>query len=241
MGWRLIDTDIADPFYVTAADEAISQARKENKVENTLHFYRRNPAAVSVGRSRKIHDDINLDECSKNNVKIVRRTTGGGTIYTDKQCLIYSLVFDKESEELKLSQEIFENVCKSIANTLEKFNINTVYKPPNDILLNGKKISGSAQIKKDNVVLIHGTLLIDTNLELMNTVLKKPKNTKVSTVRREIGYAPFMKDIKEGLKKEFEMYFNINIEKTTFSAYENNLIDKLLKERYLNDTWNFMR
>lgn len=241
MGWRLIDTDVADPFYVTAADEAISQARKENKVENTLHFYRRNPAAVSVGRSGKIHNDIDLDECSKNNVKIVRRITGGGTIYTDKQCLIYSLVFDRESEELKSSQEIFENVCKSIANTLEKFNIHAVYKAPNDILLNGKKISGSAQIKKDNIVLIHGTLLIDTNLEVMNTVLKEPKNAKVSTIRREIGYAPFMGDIKEGLKKEFEMYFDINIEKTMFSTYENNLIDKLMKERYLNDAWNFMR
>lgn len=241
MGWRLIDTDVADPFYVTAADEAISQARKENKVENTLHFYRRNPAALSVGRSRKIHNDINLDECSKNNVKIVRRTTGGGTIYTDKHCLIYSLVFDRESEKLKTSQEIFENVCKSITNTLEKFNIHTVYKAPNDILLNGKKISGSAQIKKDNIVLIHGTLLIDTDLEVMNTVLKEHKNAKVSTISREIGYAPFIEDIKEGLKKEFEMYFDVNIEKTMFSTYENNLIDKLMKERYLNDAWNFMR
>ena len=71
MGLRLIDTDIADPYYVTAADEAIVHARKENKVCNTLHFYRRNPAAVSVGRSRKLHDDINVDECLKNNVKIV--------------------------------------------------------------------------------------------------------------------------------------------------------------------------
>ncbi len=241
MGWRLIDTDIADPFYVTAADEAISQARKEKKVENTLHFYRRNPAAVSIGRSRKIHEDINLDECLKNNVKIVRRTTGGGTIYTDKQCLIYSLVFNREGEELKSSQDIFENVCKSIVNTLERFDIDTVYKPPNDILLNGKKISGSAQIKKDNIVLIHGTLLLDTNLELMYTVLKKSKNSKASTICKEIGYAPSMRDIKEGLKKEFEMYFGINIEKTSFSTYENSLIDKLMKERYLNDAWNFMR
>ena len=54
MGWRLIDTDIADPYYVTAADDAIAQARKENMVPDTLHFCRRHPAAVSVGRSRKI-------------------------------------------------------------------------------------------------------------------------------------------------------------------------------------------
>ncbi|UCD14028.1 MAG: lipoate--protein ligase family protein [Thermoplasmatales archaeon] len=241
MGWRLIDTDIADPYYVTAADDAISQARKEKRIQNTLHFYRRSPAAVSVGRSRKIHNDINLEECLKNNVKIVRRTTGGGSIYTDEQCLIYSLVFDRETGELHSSDEIFENVCHSLINTLERFNINAIYKPPNDILLNEKKISGSAQIKKDNIVLIHGTLLLDTNLGLMNTVLKKPRNVMVSTIRREMGFAPSMKEIKEELRKEFEMYFDINFEKTRFSTYENDLIDKLLKERYLNDKWNFMR
>ena len=112
MGWRFIDTDITDPYYVTAADEAIALARKEKKVSNTLHFYRRKPAAISVGRSRKIHDDVNVDECLKNNVKIVRRTTGGGTIFTDKDCLIYSLVFDKKETALHSSQQIFENIYR---------------------------------------------------------------------------------------------------------------------------------
>ncbi|MFW6119986.1 MAG: lipoate--protein ligase family protein [Petrotogales bacterium] len=241
MKWRLVDTDIADPFYVAAADDGIAQARKEKKVPNTLHFYRRNPAAVSVGRSRKINNDINLDECSKNKVEIVRRATGGGTIFTDKQCLIYSLVFDRKNKVLKSSQKIFENVCRSLTNALEKFNIKAVYKPPNDILLNGKKISGSAQLKKDDIVLIHGTILVDTDLEIMKKVLKEPKKVRVSTICREIGYMPSIKDIKEELKKEFEMCFNIHFEKTVFSTYENNLIEKLLKERYLNNAWNFMR
>ena len=241
MGWRLIDTDIANPYYVTAADEEISRARKENKIQNTLHFYRRNPATVSVGRSRKIHDDINLDECIKNNVNIVRRTSGGGTIFTDKECLIYSLIFDSEDTELKSSQEIFENICNLLVTSLRRFNINSVYKPPNDILLNGKKISGSAQIKKENIVLMQGTFLIDTDLELMGKVLKSSKNVKVSTIRREMGLTPSMKDIKEELKKEFELYFDTKIEKTKFTTYENYLIDKLLKERYQNDSWNFMR
>ena len=173
MGWRLIDTDITDPYYVTATDEAIAYARKEKKVPNTLHLYMRNPAAVSVGRSRKIHDDVDVGECIKNNVKIVRRTTGGGTIYTDKECLIYSLIFDKKNVGLQSSQEIFENVCNSIVNTLKKLDIHTTYKPPNDILLNGKKISGSAQIIKERIVLIHGTVLVDTDLELMKKVLKR--------------------------------------------------------------------
>ena len=241
MGWRFIDTDNTDPYYVTAVDEAISIARKEKKVANTLHFYRRKPAAVSVGRSRRIHDDVNVDECLKNNVKIVRRTTGGGTIFTDKDCLIYSLVFDRKDAALSSSQKIFENICNSLITALKKYDIDTVYKPPNDILLNGKKISGSAQILKENVVLIHGAILIDTDLELMNRVLKQSKQTYVSTIHREINQILFINDIKETLKKEFEETFDTDFEKTRLSTYETDLIKKLLKKRYHNDTWNYMR
>jgi len=241
MDWRLIDTDIADPYYVTAADEAISIARKENKVENTLHFYRRNPPAISIGISRKIIDDINLNECKKNNVKIVRRITGGGTIYTDKKCLIYSLIYDKDFMQNLSSTKIFENVCNSIIKSLEKFQIKTIYKPPNDILLNGKKISGSAQIKKGNIVLIHGSMVLDTNLELMNKILKKNTDLKVSTIFREMGFLPDIKDIKESIKNEFEIYFKNRFKKTKLTSYENNLIGKLMKEKYLNNQWNFKR
>ena len=241
MGWRLIDTGITDPYYVTAADEAISLARKEKKVANSLHFYIRNPAAVSVGRSKKIQDDVNVDECIKNNVKIVRRTTGGGTIFADKDCLIYSLVFNRKEAALSSSQEIFENICHSIVAAFKKCDIDTVYKPPNDILLNGRKISGSAQILKDDIVLIHGTILIDTNLELMNKVLKQQRQTYVSTIFRETNQILSMNDVKEALKKEFEETFNTEIEKTNLSTYETELIKKLLKERYRNDAWNYMR
>ena len=241
MGWRFIDTDNTNPYYVTAVDEAISLARKAKKVSNTLHIYRRKPAAVSVGRSKKIQDDINVDECLKNNVKIVRRTTGGGTIFTDKDCLIYSLVFDRKDAALSSSQKIFENICNSLITALKKFDIDAAYKPPNDILLNGKKISGSAQIRKENIVLIHGTILIDTDLELMNKVLKQSKQTYVSTIRSETNQILSMNDAKEVLKKEFEETFDTDFNKTHLSTYETELIKKLLKKRYHNDTWNYMR
>lgn len=241
MGWRFIDTDNTDPYYVTAVDEAISLARKAKKASNTLHFYRRKPAAVSVGRSRKIQDDVNVDECLKNNVKIVRRTTGGGTIFTDKDCLIYSLVFDRKDAALSSSQKIFEKICNSLITALKIYDIDAVYKPPNDILLNRKKISGSAQIIKENIVLIHGTILIDSDLELMNKVLKQSKQAYVSTIHREINQILSINDVKDTLKKEFEETFDTDFEKTHLSTYETDLIKKLLKERYHNDTWNYMR
>jgi len=71
------------PFYVTALDEAIADARKNNVVPDTLHFYRREPPGISVGYFQTVKD-IDLELCRKHNVVVVRRTSGGGTIYTDK-------------------------------------------------------------------------------------------------------------------------------------------------------------
>ena len=241
MGWRLIDTAITDPYYVTALDEAISIARKEKKVENTLHFYSRKPAAVSIGRSKKIRYDVDIDACKKNNVKIVRRTTGGGSVYTDKGCLIYSLIFDKKRLRFSSPQEIFENICNCLVCGFKKIGIDALYKPPNDILLNVKKISGSAQIIKEDIVLIHGTVLVDTDLELMNKVLKKIKKGYVSTIYRETKKNISFNELKNVFKKEFEVTFNTGFEKTDISTYEKGLVNRLLNERYHNDSWNYMR
>jgi len=84
MIWRLIDTDLAPPYYVTAADEAILEAFRKNIIPPTIHFYRRKPAGVSVGRTKKIEKDVNIKKCGKYGVKVVRRKSGGGTIYTDE-------------------------------------------------------------------------------------------------------------------------------------------------------------
>jgi len=240
VGWRLIDTDITDPYYVTAADDAIAQTRKENIIPNTLHFYRRDPPAVSIGRSQSIHD-IDLNVCNRHNVQIIRRITGGGSIYTDKNCLIYSLIFDSNDTKLYSNQEIFENICNILVKALKELGIQTNYKPPNDILFNNKKISGSAQIKKGNIILIHGTILINTDLELMKQILKQKTKTTVSTLHREIKNPPSFNNLKNVLTSEFEKYFKEKITPSTLISKEEKLIQQLIDKRYLNTSWTYRR
>ena len=142
MIWRLIDTDLAHPYYVTAADEAILEAFRKNIIPPTIHFYRRKPAGVSVGRTKKIEKDVNIKKCEKYGVKVVRRKSGGGTIYTDEGCLIYSITFSPGLETYD-PLKIFQKTCSSIICALQRFHINAEYKTPNDILVNGKKNAGS--------------------------------------------------------------------------------------------------
>ncbi|MDD5503619.1 MAG: biotin/lipoate A/B protein ligase family protein [Candidatus Thermoplasmatota archaeon] len=237
MAIRVIDTGVADPYYVTALDEAIAIARSEGKSPDTIHFYSREPPGISVGYSKKIAEDVNPDECKKAGVKVVRRTSGGGTIFTDTGCLIYSIA---RNEPLKVSpEENFKKVCGAIVDTLAQFGIWAERKLPNDVLLDGAKISGSAQIRKGNTTLIHGTFLLDTNVELMRKVLKNVK--EVDTIRSKCGFVPDVRELKREFAERLASAFGETVEPGSPTEYELALAKKLIAEKYGNDEWNLMR
>jgi lipoate-protein ligase A len=150
------------------------------------------------------------------------------------------LVISCDKKKLN-SNEIFENLCGVIIKSLENLNIHSCYKPPNDILLNKKKISGSAILKKENIFLIHGTILLDTDLVLMKKVLRCNTSDKVTTISNELSNPPDFNEIKTQIKKEFEYYFDTGFEESELTKYEEDLIEKLMKQRYLNESWNYAR
>ena len=234
--WRLIDTDLAHPYYVTAADDAISRAISEGKVPDTLHFYRRHPPGVSVGRMQSVKD-IDLEECRKRGIVIVRRRSGGGTIYTDEGCLIYALIFRSDTTN---PEKIFGMVCNSIRIALEEFGFNAEYKKPNDILVNGRKVSGSALLVRGDVVLIHGTVIVSSDLDVMKKVLIKRKEIEVTSLERE-GKKVDFKELKEMLIKRFGESMDAEFVRGGLSDYEKKLIERLIEEGYGRDEWNFMR
>ncbi len=71
--WRLLRLEAHNAFMNMAIDEAILQARLAGEVPDTLRFYRWNPSAVSIGRFQKIENEVNLEECKKHGVDVVRR------------------------------------------------------------------------------------------------------------------------------------------------------------------------
>lgn len=234
--WRLVDTDLAHPYYVTAADDAISIAVSQGRSPNTLHFYRRSPPGVSIGRSQSVKD-IDLEECRRRGIIVVRRRSGGGTIYTDEGCLIYALIF---RSALMNPNEVFSRVCASILSALRRFGFNASYKAPNDILVNGKKVSGSALAIRGNSILIHGTVIVYSDLDMMRRVLLKRGKTDVTSLERE-GRPVDINDLKMVLSEEFGKMLDTRFENGRLSEYERELIEKLVEERYGRDDWNLCR
>ena len=250
--WRFLDTGDGDAYSNMALDEAILTLRIENRVPATLRVYTWKPSAVSIGYFQSLEEEVNLEACRALGVDVVRRITGGGAVYHEWGGeLTYSLVASEEELKAKRFfadiQGSYRIICEALVEGLKKLGINAEFKPINDIVVNGKKISGNAQTRRCGVILQHGTILLKTNIPTMFKVLKVSKEKvsdkaikavedRVTTIYREVSRNITLDDIKEALRKGFAEYFNVEISPSTLTQPEIDLASEYRK-RFSSWDW----
>jgi lipoate-protein ligase A len=177
--WRLIPTQTHNAFMNMAIDEAILQSRIENLVPNTLRLYQWQPSAVSIGKNQNLQDTVYVDNCRKLGVDIVRRNSGGGTVFHDQAGEITYSVTAQASDLGKDVTEVYTCIYSAVTDALRLLGIPADYSSgdkkncPN-LTVNSRKISGSAQTVKRNITQQHGTLLLSVDLPLMFQLLRVP-------------------------------------------------------------------
>ena len=255
--WRLLKIDVKDAFTNMAIDEAIVAARINGSVQNTLRFYRWRPSAVSLGRFQNVFNELQVENCKQHGVDIVRRITGGGTVYHDCDSEItYSVVV----KEMDLGTSDVFYAYNAISNGLIEaakiLGVNADFNPgdpkncPN-IAINGKKISGSAQFHKGGVLLQHGTFLLDVDLEKMFTFLRVPwaktikdvvcvAQERLTSIGSELNRNVSAKEAYEALIQGFQKAVKIELEEKALTPFEQQLALKLRKEKYSTDDWNLI-
>ncbi|MEM0058182.1 MAG: biotin/lipoate A/B protein ligase family protein [Candidatus Bathyarchaeia archaeon] len=253
--WRLLKFETHNAYMNMAIDEAILNARIKGIVPNTLRFYRWNPSAVSIGKFQNVGNEVYLENCLKHGVDVVRRITGGGTVYHDAEGEItYSVVADKTSLNTKDITEVYARIYAGIVQALKILGLKADFNEGNpkvcpNLTVNGKKISGSAQCHKSGVVLQHGTLLVDVNLEKMFTFLKVPwaktcmeivgiAKNKITSIRAELGKEIPLETVHEALIKGFHETLGTPLKPEELTPYERELAEKLYKEKYATANWN---
>jgi len=239
-----------------AIDEAIFRARIEGLAPNTVRFYRWLPSAVSVGRFQKVENEVHIEKCRRLGVDIVRRISGGGTVYHDSEGEItYSVIADKKSLGTQDVAVIYRKICGGLIEALKILGLNADFSPGSErqcpnIIVKGRKISGSAQAHSGNVVLQHGTLLVDVDLNRMFTLLRVPwaksvadvvcvAQNKITSLRHEMGAKPKIEDVYSALIMGFKTALRIEISEGTLADYEVGLAKKLCSKKYSSDKWNF--
>jgi lipoate-protein ligase A len=177
--WRVLGLNSHTAAENMAIDEAVSTLAHERASPPTIRFYRWSPGAVSIGCFQCIADEVDLDACGKLGIDFVRRRTGGGAVYHDPDGEITYSVIAPETYFSKDIRESYREICLCIIDGLSKIGIKAGFRPINDVIVDGRKISGSAQMRRQGVLTQHGTILYSLDRKTMFSVLK-PSKLKLS-------------------------------------------------------------
>ena len=128
--WRLIKLETNNAFMNMAIDESILQSRMENLVPNTIRLYQWQPSAVSIGKNQNPNDTVYVTNCRKLGVDIVRRNSGGGTVYHDQTGeLTYSVTAQLRDLDATDITAVYRRIYAAITDALRLLGISADYKP----------------------------------------------------------------------------------------------------------------
>jgi lipoate---protein ligase len=253
--WRLIPLSTNDAFRNMAIDEAILNARVSGQVPNTLRFFRWQPSAVSIGKNQNPEDEVNLDVAKQLGVDVIRRISGGGTVYHDFEGEVtYSVIAKTSDIGSNDITTVYTKIYEAITDALRLLGVPADFSSgdakncPN-LNVNGKKISGSSQTITRGVVLQHGTLLLSVDLEKMFQLLKLRNacctqavdiaKRKITSIQDELRHRILPETVVKALEQGFRAIFKIQLEEDELTPNEVEIANKLYKEKYLTKEWNF--
>jgi len=235
--WQIIGPDSFNGAMNMAVDAAIMRDIMENNGPNIIRFYTWNPPCVTLGRFQKL-DGINLEACKARGIDIVQRPTGGRAIFHNDE-ITFSIILRSDSLGVQCTNvmESYRVLGKSIANALRKIGLKAELVDHNnndriisttgnpacfaakarcDIMVNNKKIIGSAQSRKNNIILQQNSLPISVDYELWKEVfhgsnadmVKESGATELSVeLNGKIDYAGIMHSIEKAFSKDLSIEF----------------------------------
>ncbi len=192
------------------------------RVPDTVRLYAFSPSSITIGRFQSVRHDVNLEEARRLGIPVVRRITGGGSVFHDEFGgeITYSVVIGEDYHPaLRNVEESYRYLAGPLVDALEELGLDAGFSGLNDIVANGKKISGSAQTRRKGVILQHGTFMYSTRLEVLARVLRVSKAKlsdkggvssiweRVTTLEREGGIKMNRWEAYELLKEKFSAAF----------------------------------
>lgn len=234
-----IETKSNDPCYNLAFEEYILTHHREGR---WLMLWQ-NDNTVVIGRNQNAAEEINPDFIKQHGIKLVRRMTGGGAVYHDLQNLNYSFISDVgDAESLDL-----RHFCEPVCRALEKMGVHAQLSGRNDILVEGKKISGVAQrIYKDRI-LHHGTLLFKSDGDMIAGALRadpeKFSSKSAKSVRSRVGniwdFLPEKMSIEQFWERLKAELTEDGITDVSLSEQELKEIEQLAESKYGTWDWTY--
>lgn len=201
--------------------------------------------SIIVGKHQNVFAEINHGFIHNNNIPVVRRISGGGTVYHDNGNVNYTMILNGQPGKLV----DYPKYTKPIIQSLKKLGIDAYLDKKSSLFINGLKISGNAEHVYKNRIMHHGTLLFSTNLENLNMAIKSKEKTysgkavksirsQVTNISKHLPEHMNIQDFKDYLSGFMKNYFQSDAE---YILNNNDIreINKLVKEKYRLWEWNY--
>ncbi len=240
-----------NPWFNMAFEEALARIVSVGIIEEPCLRIWRNREAIVIGYMRNVEDEVNVELANKWGIPIVRRFTGGGAVYHDLGNINYTIVIKPREKIEKPINYLYSKLLNGILLALRKLGLNPYVENVNDIVVNGRKVSGTAATLFWNIAFLHGSLLVNTNLGKLRRILKIPPRSRfareVSPVKYKVeNISSFLgkvstKEVIENIISSYEELFKAEAFLDKPSSLELRLANLLFKERYVKKTWNAKR
>ena len=272
--WNFINTGSKDPYYNMAMDEALLNFVSSGEIDPVIRFYTWNPATLSIGYFQRLQKEIDIDKVKVKGFGLVRRQTGGRGVLHDKE-LTYSVIVPESHPNMPSTvTEGYRVISQGLLEGFKNLGFDTYFAVPKtpeerqklkqprssvcfdapswyELVVEGRKIAGSAQTRQKGVILQHGSILQDIDIdELFDMFIYKNERLKLKMKEAFVEKAVAINDISDEhitisqMEEAFEKGFKkgLNIELKPLELTEAQLAEvEELTEKYRSDEWMFRK
>lgn len=231
-----------DPYFNLALEQYVFDTMDH---QESYFMLWHNDNAIIIGKHQNTIQEINTDFVKQKDIKVVRRLSGGGAVYHDLGNINFTFIVPAKNN---YSEFNFADFCRPVVETLKTVGADAQISGRNDMTIGGKKFSGNSQYAKKGKVMHHGTIMYDSNLDVVTDSLKvsgdKIQSKGVSSIRdRVTNIKPHMTEdisIEEFKQRLVENIFDGEEVKQYFLTEKDMAeINKIRDERYATWEWNY--
>lgn len=272
--WNFINTGSKNPYYNMAMDEALLNFVSRGEIDPVIRFYTWNPATLSIGYFQRLQKEIDIDKVKEKGYGLVRRQTGGRGVLHDKE-LTYSVIVPESHPNMPSTvTEAYKIISQGLLEGFKNLGFETYFAIPRskeerdklkqprssvcfdapswyELVVEGRKIAGSAQTRQKNVILQHGSILQDIDIDDLFDMFKfKNERLKAKMKENFVQKAVAINDISNQhitlneMENAFEAGFKkgLNIDFKPLELTEKQLEEvQELEDKYRSEAWMYRK
>ncbi|MGB3100647.1 MAG: biotin/lipoate A/B protein ligase family protein [Psychrobacillus psychrotolerans] len=273
--WYFINSGPCSPSYNMALDEALLDWHSEGLIPPVIRFYEWNPATLSIGYFQTVEKEIDIEAVKRLGLGFVRRHTGGRGVLHEHE-LTYSVIVTESYPSMPATvTEAYRVISEGLLLGFQNLGLNAYFSVPNtdeqkenlknpksavcfdapswyELVVEGKKVAGSAQTRQKGVILQHGAILLDLDedkliqtfkfaSEEVREKVRKGLSQKAVSINKIISKPVTMEECKIAFKKGFADALEIELVEYNLTQEQKNYVKQLEVTRYANDKWNYKK